>query len=262
MGGKRVLSTNQNQNIMKKAYVFFAVWNLLATGLWAQTKTMALPSFDKIIVSPHIALTLVEGERESVTIENAKLPEEKIQMVVEGNTLRLYLEGAKLVTKAEEVSTEHWRGKRPLYQGTMATLTVTYRTLKNLSVRGEEIVRCKSPLKQEAFKLTVYGEAKVYFNEVDLEDLVVAIYGESYLEIVKGRVHRQVYRAYGESEVNTEAIANRETKITAYGESNFRVNVQDRLKVTCYGETTVAYKGGARVERGIVIGEAEIVKIG
>ncbi len=247
---------------MKKTYLFFALLNVMAMGLKAQINEFTLPSFEKVIVSPHIELTLVQGDKESVTIDNAKLPQEKIHMVVEGNTLRVYLDGAKVVTKAERVSTDHWQGKLPLYQGTMATLTITYKTLKNLSVRGEEIVRCKSPLQQEAFKLTMYGEAKVYLNAVDLDDLVVAIYGESYLELQTGRVHRQVYRAYGESEVNTEAIANSETKITAYGESNFRVNVEDRLKVTCYGETTVTYKGGAQLQRGLVIGEAEIVKIG
>jgi hypothetical protein len=247
---------------MKVVYALFVLMNMMTLGLFAQREEQAVPSFQKIIVSPHIELTLIQGDHESVTIENAKLPKEKINMVVEGNTLHLYLDGAKMVTKAERVSIDQWRGKQPIYQGTMATLTVTYKTLEHLSVRGEEVVRCKSPLKQDAFKLTVYGEAKVYFQTVDLNQLVVAIYGESYFKIENGAVNRQVYRAYGESEVNTEAIDNRETKITAYGESNFRVNVQDRLKVTCYGETTVAYKGGAQVDRGIVIGEAEIVKIG
>jgi len=34
------------------------------------------------------------------------------------------------------------------------------------------------------------------------------------------------------------------------------------VKVTCYGETTINYKGEAAVDKGIVIGEAEIRKIG
>ena len=52
-----------------------------------------------------------------------------------------------------------------------------------------------------------------------------------------------------------------ETKITAYGESNFRVKVSDRLKVTCYGETNVSYSGDPEVDMGLIIGEAKITKI-
>jgi hypothetical protein len=144
----------------------------------------------------------------------------------------------------------------------MATATITYKTLKNLSIRGEEIVRSKSPLIADDFKMSLYGEVKVYFNSVSIDELTVAIYGSSYLEIGEGTIERQVFRAYGESEVNTVGMNARETKITAYGESNFRVNVSERLKVTCYGETNVNYSGNPEVDMGIIIGEAKVRKIG
>lgn len=225
-------------------------------------KVTTVNTFDKVIVSPHIEVILVEGNEESVKIENAKVTEDKINIEVEGQTLRLYLDGAKTVTKQERVSNDRWKGKRSIYNGTMATATITYKKIKALSVRGEEIVKCESPLEQKSLRLTIYGESKIYFNSITTEDLTVAIYGESYLEIQGGDVGRQVYRAYGESEVNTLDMQNTTTKITAYGESNFRVNVSDRLKVTCYGETEINYKGNPEINKGIVIGEAELRKIG
>ena len=235
---------------------------ILSSTLRAQDKSFDVRSFDKIIVSPHIEVNLVEGDEESVLIENAKVSMDKINVEVDGKTLRLYLDGAKLVTKSEEVSNDGWRGKKPIYNGTMATATITYKTLKNLSIRGEEVVRAKNQLKARDFKMSLYGEAKVYFDSVAIDQLIVAIYGSSYLEIGEGHVGRQVFRAYGESEVNTVGMNADETKITAYGESNFRVNVSDRLKVTCYGETNVNYTGNAQVDRGIIIGEARVRKIG
>ncbi|MFS4468766.1 head GIN domain-containing protein [Maribacter sp. 2210JD10-5] len=247
---------------MKKSTLTFAALFFVTLSALAQTKTVAVAAFEKVIVSPHIEVVLIEGTEESVTIENAKLSLDKINVEVEGRTLRLYLDGAKTVTKSERVSTDQWKGKKSTYDGTMARATITYKTLKNLSIRGEEIVKCKSALDQDELKLTIYGESKVYFESLNLEELTVAIYGESYLEITEGDVRRQVYRAYGESEVNTTAMDNEETKITAYGESNFRVNVSDRLKVTCYGETKINYSGDADVDKGIVIGEAQIRKIG
>jgi len=247
---------------MKNRIVLTLVLLLVGMALRAQDKTYAVRSFEKIIVSPHIAVNLVEGEDERVVIEHAKVPLEKINVEVEGNTLRLYLDGAKIVTKSEEVSNDRWRGKKPIYNGTMATATITYKTLKNLSIRGEEVARSKNSLNAKDFKMSLYGEAKVYFENMDVDKLTVAIYGSSYLEILEGNVGRQVFRAYGESEVNTVGMNAYETKITAYGESNFRVNVSDRLKVTCYGESNINYTGTAHVDRGIIIGEAKVRKIG
>ena len=136
-----------------------------------------------------------------------------------------------------------------------------YRKLENLSIRGEEIVRCNNLLTADDFKMSLYGAAKVYFDSVSIDELTVAIYGSSYLEISEGNIARQVFRAYGESEVNTVGMNADETKITAYGESNFRVKVSDRLKVTCYGETNVSYSGNPEVDMGLIIGEAKITKI-
>lgn len=245
---------------MKISILSFII--VLLASNWSAAQTTRVKAFEKIIVSPHIEVVLVEGNEESVKIENAKVPNDKINIKVEGKTLRLYLDDAKTVTKTERVHNERWRGKRSIYQGTMARATITYKNLKILSVRGEEIVRCESPIEQDELKLMIYGEAKVYFQSITTEALTVAIYGESYLEVVAGDVKRQVYRAYGESEVNTFDMTNTMTKITAYGESNFRVNVSERLKVTCYGETTINYKGAADIDTGIVIGEAEIRKVG
>lgn len=247
---------------MKSVYLTLLIVIISAATSKAQDKTFQVQEFNKIIISPHVEVNLVAGDETSVVIENAKVPLNKINVQVEGNTLRVYLDGAKTVTKSERVSSDNWNGKRPIYNGTMVTATITYKTLKNLSVRGEEIVRCKSGINEDELKLTLYGETKVYFDDLDLNELVVAIYGTSYLEIAKGNVGRQVFRAYGESEVNTIGMENNETKITAYGESNFRVKVANRLKVTCYGETTINYEGNPDVDNGIIIGEAKVRKIG
>lgn len=247
---------------MKKLILPILTIVLTLHGLQAQEKSFNVKSFDKLIVSPHIEVNLVEGEEESVVVDNTKISLDKINVEVEGRILRLYLDGAKVVTKSERISNDKWRGSKSLYNGTMVTVTVTYRKLENLSIRGEEIVRCKNLFTADDFKMSLYGEAKVYFDSVSIDELTVSIYGSSYLEISEGNVARQVFRAYGESEVNTEGMVAEETKITAYGESNFRVNVLDRLKVTCYGETNVNYSGDPEVDKGLIFGEAKIRKIG
>lgn len=247
---------------MKNILLLGLICTLSAFSLQAQEKKTVVESFNKVIVSPHIEVTFYEGDEESVVVESSEVSNDKLNIEVDGSTLRLYLDGAKTTTKAEKVKNNDYKGRRSLYDGTMVRAKVTYKTLERLSIRGEEMAKIESPIEQEDFHLTIYGESKVYFKEMTTEELTVSIYGESYLEIKGGSVGNQKYRAYGESEVNTLGMGNGSTKITAYGESNFNVNVSDRLRVTSYGEAKIQYEGDPDVDKGIVIGETSIRKIG
>ncbi|UII81685.1 head GIN domain-containing protein [Flagellimonas sp. CMM7] len=228
---------------------------------FGQLKKVTVERFDKVIVSPHIAVNFVESEFESVNVHSSTESIEKLNIEVVGRTLHLYLDNAKMVTKGEKIKNDKWKGKRSIYGGTVVTATVAYKKLKELSLRGEEKFVCESPISGPEFRLKVYGESEVYLNEVDLDHLITTSYGESYLELKKGTIGRQKITAYGESKINTLEVNSSEVKITAYGEGSYRIAVSDRLKVTAYGEAIVAYEGSPEVDRGIIIGEAEIQKI-
>ena len=135
------------------------------------------------------------------------------------------------------------KGKQPIYNGTIVTATVIYKTLEELSIRGEEAIVCKSVLKGDKFRLKAYGEPEVFLNEVSLGELKATLYGESNLVIKAGSIKDQKYTAYGESKINSLGINNNTTKITAYGESDFQLNVSDEIRLTAFGEAVVNYKG-------------------
>ena len=238
--------------------LFLSLISMLAAH--AQSKK-TVDRFDSVIISPHIQTIFVQGDKESVEIKNAKVSEDKINIEVKGKTLRVYLDGAKVVTKNVKINTDDWKGKKALYQGTMMTAIITYTELKDISIRGEETVVCKSPIESEDFDLSLYGEAIMTMESLHVEEFKVAIYGESSLEIIKGNIENQKYAVYGEGKVNTLGVDNSHTKITAFGEGNFRINVSDALKVTAFGEANVSYTGTPDVDKGIVIGEAVIHQI-
>ncbi len=227
----------------------------------AQSKTIDVNHFDKVIVSPHIQVTFVQGDQEVVTIEKASVPLDKLNIEVNGKTLRIYLDGAKMVTKSEKIKGEGRKRKQSIYKGTIVTATVTYTNLEELSLRGEETFVCKSPLVQEKFRLAIYGESKVYLEEVQLEKLQATIYGESYLEIKAGAVTNQKFRAYGESKINGLEIKNKNTQISAYGSSSFRLKILDNLKITAFGESNIRYTGDPVIDMGIIIGDVTIQNI-
>ena len=227
----------------------------------AQEKEYKVASFDNVALSPHIEANFVEGDRELVIVEDSNVPLEKLNVTVEGNTLKIYLDGAKNYTKSKKVKYDDYKGRHQLYEGTQVTLTVSYKHLKKLVVKGEEKIRLESPLDQNELDLTLYGESDVLIKSAVLENLKVVMYGESYLKIEGGESAYQKYKAFGESEVNTLGMSNKSAKITAYGESEFRVSVSERLKVTSYGESEINYKGNPSIDKGVVLGENSIRKI-
>lgn len=223
--------------------------------------TTQVDHFDKVIVSPNIAVTFIEGDEEKVSIEKSTVTDDKINIEVNGKTLRIYLDDAKEVVKTETVYENGNKVKRPIYKGTVVIATVMYKTLEELSVRGEETIICKSVLKGNKFRLKMYGESEVFLNDVNLNELQTTIYGESILVIKAGTVKNQKYTAYGESKVNSLGINSNTTKITVYGESNFKINVSDEIKLTAFGEAVVEYKGNPTISRGLNMGEVKINKI-
>ena len=141
---------------------------------FAQTTT-TVSHFNKVIVSPHVQVTFIQGDEESVTIERSTVSNHKINIDVKGKTLRIYLDGAKEITKNEAVYEDGHKLKRSIYRGTVVSAIVTYKTLDDLSVRGEETQVCKSLLKGDRFRLKIYGESQVFLDEVDLGELRTTI---------------------------------------------------------------------------------------
>jgi len=222
---------NNKLNIMTRHIKF----TLLSLALLVVINTHAqmltpVKHFDKVIVSLHIQATFIEGDEESVNVEKITVDKSKIHIEVNGGTLRVYLEGAKDVEKNETDYKNGYKEKHSIYTGTVVTAAITYKTLHELSLRGEEDHVCKSVLKGDKFNLKIYGESDVTLNAVNLSELATTIYGESNLKVLSGFVKSQKYVAYGEGKINSLAISGNSSIITAYGKADFKVNVSDEIK--------------------------------
>lgn len=218
-------------------------------------------NFDKIIVSPHIEVKFKKGTEASILIDDINVEREKFLYEIEKGTLQVYLEGAKTYTKNKKIVQNGYDRKIPLYKNRVVQLTITYTDVSIFSLRGEEKISFLSPLVQEECKLRIYGKSEVYINEIDVDLLKVSIYGDSFLSMEKGSIYKQKITSYGASKIMAADVETIDTKITSYGDGVFQLNAKDRIKVTCYGEATVLYKGDAQLKKGIVIGESKIKKI-
>jgi len=231
------------------------------SDLNAQTKIFPVNQFDEVIISPHIEVTFVKGEKEEVHIENISVSENKLNIEVKGNTLSIYLDDAKTTTKSKKNDYDDYTSKKAIYKGTVVKATVVYKHLNELSLRGEQDFICESPFEQNELELDIYGECNVLLKKINLNQLKTTIYGESILTIESGSTVSQKYVCYGESEINTKNLSSEKTKITAYGKAILEIKVADELKVTSYGEATIKYIGNPTISKGIVIGETTIKKL-
>lgn len=255
-----MITKKKKTNIAKLCMV--AILTVLGTGFaLGQSKTIDVNSFDEVIISPHLEVVFKKGNKESVTINELKVPMDKLNLEVKRNTLHVYLEGAKITTKTKKVMVDGSMRKVPIYKGTQGKLVVTYTDVETFSLRGEEKFVFDSALEKDKMKFNIYGESQIQVKEAQINELRVAIHGESSFEINKGNIKKQRFTAYGESTVNTLGVSNETTKITAYGDGEYKFNISERLKVTSYGESNIAYKGSGEVKKGLVIGDTTIEMI-
>ena len=244
-----------------KTIVLFTTLMCITFSLSAQKIIPLNSDFNKIIVSPHLAVTFKKGTTQSVTIESINVPIEKFQYELQNGTLQVYLEGAKTYTKNKKVVLKNKERKIPLYTGRVAQLLITYVAADTFSLRGEEKITFASPIAQKECKLSIYGRSEVTIRDLLVDKFNVSIYGDSFLKVENGAVKKQKIVAYGASKIMATDLIAKETKVTVYGNGTFQLHATQKIKVTAFGEATILYKGNAQLKKGIIIGEATISKI-
>lgn len=238
-------------------FLIAALLTLIAGAGYSQT--INTRSFHKMIISPYIEATFVQADRERVVIDRSIVDPGKLHVETSKGTLRLYLEGAKVIPR--ESRDRRTNVDRSLYPLHAVAVTIYYKKLDALSLRGEERFTLTSPFSAERFSLKLYGEPDVTFAEAHIDELYATIYGEGSVEMLSGSVNKQSYTCYGEGKVNTTAIASAEAKLTAYGEADFSLNVADRIRISSFGEATLRYKGNAQIVKGINVGGVDVAKL-
>ncbi|MBW1299071.1 GIN domain-containing protein [Aquimarina litoralis] len=246
---------------MEHLKYFLALIALSIAQLLAGQTKKDVATFDKVIISPHIEARFVESTEESVVIEESTEPEDKVNIEVNGNTLRVYLDDAKETTKHKTIVKNGVKRKVPIYKGKVLTITVHYKQLETLSVRGEQAAICESKLDTDTFRLRIFGESDITINEVDLKYLDVDIFGASTLKIKKGSIENQKITAFGESFSDLVGVDNENTKLKAFGEAEFKINSSNKIKLTAFGEAKLYYKGDASIHKGLNFGEVAISEI-
>lgn len=223
-----------------------------------QEITKELAVFEKIVVSPKINLILAKGNQENIRIVYSNISADKIHARVQGKTLHLFLDNARVVDRRESVYNENRKSRKSIYSNVNITAYVTYHQLERLEIRGEEEVALDSLVADKKFKLKAYGESEITIASLKAEKFKASLYGRNRLKVKAGRVDFQTYHCYGENKVDARLLESTDAASHLYGEDRLVLNATHEFKISAIGQPQVEVVGSPDVRRSIVIGRANI----
>jgi hypothetical protein len=244
--------------MQKHKFLLTLVFLATSWASFSQEIEKTLEPFNRIVVSPKINLVLRHGHKEEVKVVYNNVSEHDINIVVKGNTLKIYLEGSKVTEKLERMGRHH---KKSVYVDAVVTAYVTYHTLQHLEIRGDQELTCLDTISSEKFKLKAYGENQIMLTAIQSEYFKAQLYGANDLKVKGGKVDFQKYKLYGENKIDTRALKSYATSATVYGESKVRLNSQDELRVNAFGEADISFLGNADVSKGWIFGKTQIRRL-
>lgn len=225
---------------------------------FAQTEPQALAPFDRIVASQFVNVILEKGENESIRLEYAGVNPEEVNVKVKRKKLHIYLDNAKLIEKPDKFYYNGEKHTRSRYGNSSVTAYITYKQLRGVELRGEEGLVCNDEINADKFKLKVYGENDVTFASLHAKKFKASIFGVNNIEIKSGNAGHQLYRLFGENKINTINFESNTTASRIYGEGRLTVNANDELRITAFGEPEIRLNGPARINKGLILGKADI----
>ena len=251
----------ETHQIMKKTNKIFSLLlagMLLPTFSQAQDTQNDIRSFNKVTVSPGVNLILQKGVHESVRILYNDIPQSKVNVVVKGNKLRIYLDDARVIEKQVRVFKKGNTQKQGIYHGSSITAYVTYHALKAVEIRGDQEFRCDDEIKTNKFKLKAYGEAEIRLAALDTRKFKVSLYGNNDVRIRSGVADDQVYRLFGENKINTIGLKSATATTRIYGEGKVSIYASEEVRINSCGEPIINIEGTSVISKGIILGRADI----
>ena len=239
---------------MKKLILFVLLLPVLNAS--AEEIQKELKFFNKVIASPRINVVLTKGEKESIKIVYDDVSKSKINFLVSGKTLQIYLDDARRVEKQSRYG--DYGSKRPIYEGVSITAYITYTELESLEIRGEQELTCLGPISSDRFFLKAYGANRITLAGLRTEYFKASLYGENKLTIQDGKVLEQKYRLFGENKINAEQVKSAFTTTSIFGEGKLSITSTEEVRVNAFGEPEIEIDGGANVQKRLVFGRTHI----
>lgn len=244
---------------MKKiAIITLVAFFVVLSPLMAQEQQKPLTHFTKIVASPRVNVILQKGDKESIRMVYSNIDAGKVNVKVRGNTLRVFLDHARVTERQERITVDGYTQKHSIYRDASVTAYITYRELKGLEIRGEEEISCEGEINTSKLKLKAYGESEIRLTSLNASKFKASLYGRNNLKIAGGTVKHQTFRSFGENKIDTRRMRSETASTRVYGEGSISVNTSDEITINAFGEPEINVSGNGHIHKGILIGRIDI----
>jgi len=219
----------------------------------------SLSHFNKIVVSPRVSIILQKGDKESIRMIYNDIPKNKVNVIVKGNKLRIYLDHARITERqVRNITINNNSNKHGIYEGSSITAYVTYTDLKSIEIRGEGEIRCDSMITAQKFKVKAYGENEIHLASVITTKFKATLFGQNDFKILAGSTDHQTYRLFGENKVDTRGFKSEIASTRIYGEGKISVYASEAVRINALGESTIYIEGTPMISKRIILGRTSV----
>ena len=188
-------------------------------GLAQTTVTRSLASFDKIGVSGGFdKVILKEGSAESVTLEVKGIDPDNILTEVDGKTLKIGM-------------------KKGSWSNFKATITVTYKSIREVANSGSTDIVAESVIKGDEFELASSGSGD-FSGSFEVKELEIAISGSSDMKL-KGQATEQEIAISGAGDVDASELKGSNAEVAISGSGDVKLSVSGKVKTAVSGSGSV-----------------------
>ncbi len=208
--------------------------NVLTGSGTVRSESRPVSAFDEVELAGLGALTITQGQQESLTVEaeDNLLP-----------TIRSDVRGRRLVIELDEGRTVNLRPTKPI------RYTVTVRDLSAVKLSGAGTVAIPS-LTTTRLDVRMSGAGDVSLDDLTASELALSLSGAGDAT-VSGTVTRQEVSMSGLGSYHAEHLESQEARVNKSGAGNATVRVSSTLNVKASGAGTVEYIGDPTVSQDI-----------
>lgn len=220
-------------------------WGTTVTGSGtSKTESRNVSGYTGLGISLPAKVTVIQGDKEGVTLEGDDNILAVIETEVERGSLKL-----RFTEKNMNVKT-----KVPL------TATVYVKTLEKIAVAGSGDVTADQ-LKSSNFKASIAGSGDVQIKHLTADELSVSIAGSGDLAIGGGKVNTVEASIAGSGDIRVGGLESNKVKVSIAGSGDAVVWAKSDLKVSVAGSGDVKYYGNPEVKKS-VLGSGSTKKLG
>jgi hypothetical protein len=195
----------------------------------SQTKKIRVGNFQSLEIGHDFDVQIIKGNVCSITATGRADDLEKLDVQVEGNTLKFDIDASW-----------SWMGYNKNHK--KIKLLITLPRIKSAEFSGASHVNLRGFNDEEQMNITVSGASHLAGDSIQADKLVLELSGASHAKL-SGRIAKLDLELSGASHLNAEELLSRDADIEASGASHAQVTIQKSLQVEASGASKVEYRG-------------------